>query len=84
MRPRKIVKWIVYPPNYKPGDGFWKYNHIKDAWNKACSVGLYSELWRSVEITRRDGSSSSYIEPAFEVIEKGDGKYKTLELYESV
>lgn len=69
MRPRKVVKWIVYPPNYKPGDEYWKYNHIEDAWGKACAVGLYSELWRDVTVYKRE-STLSYIEPAFEVVER--------------
>lgn len=48
--------WVVYPPNYTPGDGYFKIPFLKDAWNKACSLGLGAECWSSIDISRRDGS----------------------------
>ena len=50
--------WVVSPPNYVPGDGYMHYNFLKDAWNKACSLGEGSECWLSIATHRRDGSRS--------------------------
>ncbi len=59
MKVAQIKKsWIVYPPNYKPGDGYFKVPFLKDAWNKACSLGVGSEVWLIKDTKRTDGSSS--------------------------
>lgn len=40
MKPAEVTRsWIVYPPNYVPGHGYTEMRFLKDAWNKACSLG---------------------------------------------
>lgn len=51
--------WIVYPPNYLPGAGYFYIPFLKDAWNKACSLGEGAELVERVEQVYRDGAWSS-------------------------
>lgn len=47
--------WNVYPANYKPGDGYHHYRFLKDAWNKACSLGIGSEVVSNLKIRHKDG-----------------------------
>lgn len=49
--------WVVYPPNYKPGDGYFKIPFLKDAWNKACSLGEGSYIRLDIEKIYRNGNS---------------------------
>lgn len=58
MKVAQIKKsWIVYPPNYKLGDGYFKVPFLKDAWNKACSLGAGSLCRLVVEHNKRGWSS---------------------------
>lgn len=58
MKVAQIKKsWIVYPPNYKPGDGYFKVPFLKDAWNKAYSLGTGAEVWSVHRIEKRGSSS---------------------------
>lgn len=54
------VKWIVYPPNYKPSDGYKKYQNLNKAWRYACQLGVGAEVVQDKKVSKRDGSSSSY------------------------
>lgn len=55
MKVAQIKKsWIVYPPNYKPGDGYFKVPFLKDAWNKACSLGVGAQCRLVVEHNKRE------------------------------
>lgn len=59
--------WVVYPPNYVPGDGYHKIRFLEKAWNKACSLGVGSALYETVEQTRKDGSISIKTGEIYEV-----------------
>jgi len=48
--------WITYPPHYEPGDGYTQHRFLKDAWNKACSLGEGAECWEKIRKCFRDGS----------------------------
>lgn len=50
------TSWVVYPPNYTPGDGYHLIRFYKKAWSKACSLGEGASCWQTVRKTRRDGS----------------------------
>lgn len=50
--------WVVYPPDYLPGDGYFKIPFLKDAWNKACELGEGSELHEKVHKKYRNGNGS--------------------------
>lgn len=43
-RPRTVTSWLVYPPNYRPGDGFHKRRFFRDAGRLALSLGSGSWL----------------------------------------
>lgn len=49
--------WIVYPPHYRPGDGYFEVPFLKDAWNKACSLGVGAEVELIVDKTYRNGNA---------------------------
>ena len=53
--------WIVYPPNYswQQNDPYYYIPFLKDAWNKACSLGKGAEVVERIEQTYRDGARSS-------------------------
>ena len=52
--------WVVYPPNYshKDGKGPLYFRFLKDAWNKAKSLGKCAECVQSLKVSHRDGSST--------------------------
>lgn len=50
------TSWLVYPPNYEPGDGYKKVNFLKKAWNIACSMGIGAEVHSFTEKVYKDGS----------------------------
>ena len=52
--------WVVYGPDYLPGSGKgpFYYRFLKDAWNKAKSLGAGSECVQSLQVRRRDGSGT--------------------------
>lgn len=59
MKVAQIKKsWIVYTPNYEPGDRYFKVPFLKDAWNKACSLGVGS--WCCLVVEKHKHGSSSY------------------------
>lgn len=58
MKVAQIKKsWIVYPPNYEPGDEYFKVPFLKDAWNKACSLGVGAKCKLVEEHNKRGWSS---------------------------
>lgn len=69
MRTQIKISWIVYPPDYKPGDGFMYVPFLRDAWNKACSLGVGASLSRLRDVTRKDGSASWQHHPNYYVVE---------------
>ena len=50
--------WLVYPANYKPGDGYYTHKFLKDAWNKACSLGVGARVVNTLGIRHNDGSGT--------------------------
>ncbi len=61
MRKAQIKRsWIVYPPDYcwKSGDKYYYVPFLKDAWNKACSLGIGAECCERIEQVYGDGSAS--------------------------
>lgn len=64
------TSWIVYPPNYKPGDGYFLIPFLKDAWRKACSLGEGADCWQKVHKTRRDGSQCFSTGKTYTVIKR--------------
>lgn len=69
MRTQIKISWIVYPPNYEPGDGFTHVPFLKDAWNKACSLGEGASLSRLREVKRKDGSGQWSHHPNYYIVE---------------
>jgi hypothetical protein len=63
------ISWIVYPPNYKPGDSYIHVPFLRDAWNKACSMGEGASLDRLRDVKRKDGSGSWEHHPNYYVVE---------------
>lgn len=62
MKKAQITRsWIVYKPDYdyKKGDLPIYVPFLKDAWNKACSLGEGAEVVERVEQVYRDGAWSS-------------------------
>ncbi len=51
--------WVVYGPEYKPssGKGPFYFRFLKDAWNKALSLGEGAVTVQSLKVSKRDGSS---------------------------
>lgn len=49
--------WTVYPANYDPekGDYPLSYRFLKDAWNKAKSLGKGAECVQNLKIRHKDG-----------------------------
>ena len=61
MKPAGITRsWIVYPPNYQPGDGYKHFKTLKKAWNVAVSMGVGSECHLVVEHWNKKYSTSSF------------------------
>lgn len=52
--------WVVYGPNYSPssGKGPFYFRFLKDAWNKAKSLGVGAECEQSLKVIRKDGSGT--------------------------
>jgi len=48
--------WVVYPPNYswQNNDEFYYIPFLKDAWNKACSLGEGAEVVEQIEHVHKD------------------------------
>lgn len=58
MKVAQIKKsWIVYPPNYEPGDEYFKIPFLKDARIKALSLGVGADVWSVHRIEKRGSSS---------------------------
>lgn len=51
--------WVVYGPNYSPSSGLgpFYFRFLKDAWNKAKSLGEGAVTVQSLKVSKRDGSS---------------------------
>lgn len=64
------TSWIVYPPNYKPGDGYHLFSFYKNAWRKACSFGVGASCWQKVKKTRRDGSECVSTGVMYDVVKR--------------
>jgi hypothetical protein len=62
--------WIVYPPNYIPGDGYFSIPFLKNAWNKACELGEGSELYERVHKKYRNGAASYSTGTIYTVVRK--------------
>ena len=54
------ISWVVYPPNYshKNTKGPFYYRFLKDAWNKATSLGAGAECVQSLQVRHKDGSGT--------------------------
>ena len=52
--------WVVYPPNYshKSSIGPFNYRFLKDAWNKAKSLGVGAECVQSLQVSHKDGGGT--------------------------
>ncbi|WP_391560676.1 hypothetical protein [Robertmurraya sp.] len=52
--------WIVYGPNYSPSSGLgpFYYRFLRDAWNKAKSLGEGAECVQNLKVRNRDGSGT--------------------------
>jgi hypothetical protein len=54
MKPaERTLNYAVYPPNYKPGDGFTKCRTLKKARRQACRYGVGAEIYRWIHIRHR-------------------------------
>ncbi|UBM12826.1 hypothetical protein [Cupriavidus metallidurans] len=40
------LSYVVYPPNYKPGDGYRNVDTLKKAQRRALALGPGAEIWR--------------------------------------
>lgn len=70
MKAVQITKsWIVYPPNYKPGDGYTEHRFLRKAWRHACQLGVGADLHLVVRRKGRKGTSSSTFTHEFTVAE---------------
>ena len=50
MKPAiKTISWTVYPPEYKPGDGYTNTKTFLLAKKQATLYGIGSEIYRKVE-----------------------------------
>lgn len=59
--------WIVYPPNYKPGDGYKKVRFLKRAWNIACAMGKGAQVHSHIKKVGHHHHSLSYNEIVYVV-----------------
>lgn len=61
--------WVVYGPDYSPssGKGPFYYRFLKDAWNKAKSLGEGAECVQSLQVRHRDGSGTWTSDVVYEV-----------------
>lgn len=48
--------YVVYPPNYNGTFGPFYYRFLDKAWNRACALGVGSEVSQWIHVRRRDGS----------------------------
>lgn len=47
MKPAQLtITYVVYPPDYKPGDGYRKADTLKLARRLAVRYGIGAEIWR--------------------------------------
>ena len=70
MHTRK--QYLIYPPNYKPGDGY-KVRYSKwQAWKLAMNMGAGAEIdvWVSHHPARCQGSVSSSNRMLWEIVNK--------------
>lgn len=54
------IRWLVYPPNYKPGDGYYERRFLKHARVKAKELGVGSQIWQVKEVTTKDWSGTQF------------------------
>lgn len=67
MKRAQIKKsWVVYPPNYFPGHDFFKKAFLKDARNKALSLGKGAKIVSCVDKVNRFGLKCSHTFGAIE------------------
>ena len=62
--------WIVYPPNYFPGAGYFSIPFLKNAWNKACELGEGASLFEKVDKTYRNGNTMHSTGTIYTVVRK--------------
>lgn len=62
------IHWIVYASDYKPGDKYWEIPFLKDAWNKACSLGKGARAYRQKDVRLKDGWHFEINEFYYEVV----------------
>lgn len=80
MKKAQITRrWVVYPPNYnwRNNDKFYHVPFLKDACNKACSLGEGAEVCERVEQVYRDGAWSSSGGRSFTVVKRKRSRYET-------
>lgn len=58
--------FIVYPPNYKPGDGFKEFKSLRQAKKRAYHLGSGTEICVNIfehpgKFTRWNSSSLNYV-----------------------
>jgi len=62
--------WIVYPPNYKPGDGYKYYRNLNKAWRYACNLGVGAEVTQEIQVRHKDGSGTWTSGDVYYVVEE--------------